>query len=209
MSSLWIKRFIFVSVLSLGAPAFAVPVEATIACAANNCEVVPDGGPVLLNPLNFDLQVMWSDQQLELTEPDDDRGEWRVSLLFAVTGTVSDVFETVDSDALTFVDEFGAPVGINGGYDDVTSFNPVLRINFEFFGPDTQSQFLIHGFNLAPTSMEAITGSFTSFSFAGARIITSMGSAALTVPEPSHFGLLIVLFGIIALVSRRPHQHRK
>ncbi len=203
MFSLWIKRFMFVSVLSLGAPAFAVPVEATISCAGNSCDIVPDSGPVALNPLNFDLQVMWNDQQLELTEPDDDRGEWRVRLLFAVTGTVSDVFETVPVDGLAFVDESGVEVpGISEGYDDVTAFNPTLLINFDIFGPDTQSQFLIHGFNLAPTSLEAIVGTFTSFAFVGANINTSMGSAAITVPEPAHLGGLMLLFGFITLLRR-------
>jgi hypothetical protein len=179
----------------------ATPVTAFASCAANVCVITPVAGNVALDPLDFALEVDWSPQHIKLIEPVDDRVEVRMSLLFDVTGSVSDLFETVPADGLTLNEMGGVEIlGLNENFDDVSSFNPVLRINFDIFGPDTGSMFLVHGFDLAMSSMVPIDGTFDSFAFREARLTAIQGTAEAgiwRVPEPG----ISLLLGVGVLVA--------
>jgi len=199
-------RPIFAAILLFGAiPVFATPITASVTCGGNACTITPDGGSVPLDNLDFSLEVDWSPQHIELTEPADDRIELGVTLLFDVTGDVSDVFDTVPTDGLTLNEMGGIEISaLNEQFDDVTTFNPILRINFDIFGPDTMSSFFVHGFDLAASSMVPLAGSFDSFAFREARLSVGQGTAidgVWAVPEPGTFALLGI--GLLGMAIRR------
>ena len=181
--------------------ASATPINASVGCAANTCIITPDGGNVALDNNSFALEIDWSPQHIELTEPADDRGEWLVAMFFELTGTVTaaNSFETVPATALDLTDMDGVAIAsINPQYDDVNLDNGtlVLRINFEIFGPDALGSFLAHGMTLAASSFVPLNGAtIDSFEFRDARLSASQGTAVdgiwvAAVPEPGTLALL-------------------
>ena len=191
--------------------ALAAPITSSVSCAADTCIITPDGGPAALDNTNFALELDWSPQHIELAEPADDRGEWRLVFFYELTGTVTaaDSFETVPVIGNELLDKNGNPT-LTLQYDDVNydAVTQVLRINFEIFGPDTLSTFLAHGLELAPSSFIALNGTtIDSFAFRDARLSTLMGSATdgiwpVKVAEPS-LALLLALGAISVGVARR------
>ncbi|MEL7538939.1 MAG: PEP-CTERM sorting domain-containing protein [Pseudomonadota bacterium] len=190
--------------------AIATPINASVSCAMNSCDITPIGGPVALDNTGFTIEADWSPQHIELGEPADDRGEWLLQMRFDVTGTVtaSDSLETIGfSD---FTDKNGVPI-LPIQFDDVNFVQATgtLFVNFEIFGPDTLSTFLAHGLNLQQSSFVALNGTtITSFAFRDADISTSMGTAVAgvwptAVPEPTTLALIGLGLTAIALMRRR------
>ena len=182
----------------------AAPILASISgCTAASCTVTPSAGPVVVDADGFTLEVDWAPEHIALIEPNDDRGEWLLQLTFDVTGTPdgTEGFGNID-----LIDMSGGAILLIVGFDDVTNFVPVLRANYEIFGPDVLETFFVHGFDLG---ISQVRGNNVGLAWTGATFIARNGSIDRgvwsSVPEPTT--ILLLGLGLAGLGFARRRQH--